>query len=64
MDKCQACGSEQLSVGRLVSTGMSLFVYGSYIDFKLPNGKKAWIYGAACSNCGHLELRVNKNHLK
>jgi ribosomal protein S27E len=61
MDKCQVCGSEQLSIGKLVSSGKDLFVYGAPIQFMLPNGKRSRIMGVSCSNCGHLELRVDQN---
>jgi ssDNA-binding Zn-finger/Zn-ribbon topoisomerase 1 len=64
MEKCQACGSEQLSIGKLVSSGKDLFVYGAPTQFMLPNGKRTRIKGVACSNCGHLELRVDKEKLK
>ena len=65
MRKCQACGSEQLSDGYLVSTGAHLFVYGTEIEFKLERGKgKCMILGEACLKCGHLELGVDLEELR
>jgi hypothetical protein len=65
MRKCQACGSEKLSYGRLVSTGKHAYVYGRPIKFDSEEGKgKSEITGIACLECGHLEMKVNQRELK
>ena len=64
MRKCLACGSDQISNGKLVSTGKHLFVYGTPIEFKSQGIKDSPIIGFACLNCGHLELAVKQEKLK
>jgi hypothetical protein len=65
MRKCQACGSEQLSYGRLVSTGKHAYVYGRPMIYDSEDDKgNSEITGIACLECGHLELKVNQVKLK
>lgn len=65
MKKCMACGSDQLADGEVISTGMHVFAYGYPVTFK-PEGSKSYlaIFGVACTNCGHIEMAVDKEALR
>jgi predicted nucleic-acid-binding Zn-ribbon protein len=60
MKKCIACGSDQLTDGDIVSTGMHLFVYGTPVGFN-PKERKGnlTIFGTACLKCGNIQLSLD-----